>query len=69
MKYTSEQFFLSIPGKVHLEGLVQFFRYIRYNNNLGLKYYADITDALVSDLLRQVSIKTYNQLVGFFDSN
>ena len=46
------------PGKVHFQGFVHLLRYIRYNNTLGLKYYADMNDAPVSDLLRQSSIKT-----------
>ena len=50
--------FLSNPGKVHFEGLVHLLRYIRYYKTLGLKYYADINDAPVSDPLRQASIKT-----------
>ena len=45
--------FSANPGKLHFEGLVHLLRYIRYNNNLGLKYYSDINDAPVSDLLRQ----------------
>ena len=44
-------------------------RHIRDNTNLGLRYYADINDARVSDLLRQASIKTENQLMTFSDSN
>ena len=32
---------------------------------MGLKYYSDINDAPVSDLLGQASIKTENQLMGF----
>ena len=46
------------PGEVHFEGLIHLFRCIRENNTLGLKYYADINDAPVTDLLRQASIKT-----------
>ena len=46
------------PGKVNFESLVHNLRYIRDNNNLGLKYYAKIEDSPLSDLLRQVSIKT-----------
>ena len=44
-------------------------RYIRYNHTLGLKYYADINDALLSDLLIQSIIKTYNQLMDLSDSS
>ena len=44
-------------------------RYIRYNKNLGLNYYADMNDALVSELLRKASINTENQLMDFSDSS
>ena len=53
------------PGKVHFEGLIHFLRYIRENNILGLKYYADLNDAPVTDILRQASIKTKNHLMDF----
>ena len=36
---------------------------------LGLKYYADMKDAPLSDLLRQAIIKTENQLMEFCDSS
>ena len=61
--------FSSNAGKVHFEGLVDFFRYIRDNKNLGLKYYADMNDASLYDLLRQSSIKTENQLMDLADSS
>ena len=61
--------FSSNPRKVHFEVFVHLLRYIRYNNTLGLKYYADMNDAPVSDLLRQASIKTENQLMDFSDSS
>ena len=35
---------------------------------MGLKYYADMNDVPVSDLLRQSSIKTDNHLMDFSDS-
>ena len=57
--------FAANPGKVHFEGSVQLLRYIRYNKTLGLKYYADMNDAPVTDLLRQASIKTENHLMDF----
>ena len=44
-------------------------RYIRYNNTLGLNYYADMNDAPVSHILRQASIKTENKLMDFSDSS
>ena len=59
------EFFSANPGKVHFEGLVHLLRYIRENNTLGLKYYADMNDAPVSDILRQASIKTENHLMAF----
>ena len=60
--------FSSNPGKVHSEGLVHFFRYIRGNKTLGLNYYAEMKDAPLSYLVVQASIKTDNQLVVFSDS-
>ena len=36
---------------------------------MGLKYYADMNDAPVSDLLRQTSIKTENHLMDFSDAS
>ena len=55
-------------GKVHFEGLVHLLRYIRDNNTLGLKYYIDLNDTPVTDLLRQDNIKTKNHLMAFSDS-
>ena len=37
-------------GEVHFEGLIHLFRCIRENNTLGLKYYADMNYAQVTDL-------------------
>ena len=48
--------------------LSQELRYIRDNKNLGLIYYAKIEYAPISYLLRQVRIKTENQLMVFSDS-
>ena len=59
----------SNPGKVHLKGLVNLLIYIRDNKTLGLKYYADMKDAPLSDPLRKSSIKTENQLMAFSDCN
>ena len=44
--------FLVNPGKVHFEGLIHLLRYIRDNNTLDVKYYADLNDAPVTDILR-----------------
>ena len=57
--------FSANPGKVNFEGLVHLLRYITDNETLGLKYYEDINDASVTDLLRQASIKTDNHLMVF----
>ena len=56
-------------GKVHFEGLVHLLRCIRDNKTLGLKYYADLNDAPVTDLLRQANIKTKNNLMAFSGSS
>ena len=61
--------FSANPGKVHFEGLIHLLRYIRDNKTLGLKYYADLNDAPVTDLSRQASIKTKNHLMDFFYSS
>ena len=61
--------FSANSGKVHFEGLIRLLRYIRENNTLGLKYYADMNDAPVTDLLRQANIKTKNRLITFSDSS
>ena len=53
------------PGKVHFEGLVHLLRYIRDNKTLGLKYYADVNDEPVTDILMQANIKTKNHLMVF----
>ena len=60
--------FPSNTTKVHFEALVHLLGYIRDNKNLGLKYYAKIEDAPLSDLFIQVRIKTENQLMMFSDS-
>ena len=60
--------FSSNPGKLHYECLLHLFRYIRYTNNLGLRYYTNIEDEPVSDLLRQSTITNDNQFVVFYDS-
>ena len=57
--------FSSNPGKVNFDGLVHLLRYIRENKTLGLKYYADLNDVPVTDLLRQANIKTKNHLMFF----
>ena len=56
--------FSSKSGRVHYEGLVHLLGYIRHNKTLVSKYYADIKNATLSDLLRQASIKTENQLMA-----
>ena len=61
--------FSANTGKVHFEGLVHLLRYIRGNKTLGLKYYADLNDAPVTDILRQARIKTKNNLMDFSDSS
>ena len=49
--------FSAKSGKVHFEGFVHILKYINDNKTLGLKYYANIVDELVSELSRQASIK------------
>ena len=49
-----------------LWGLVHLLRYIWDNNKLRLKYYSNIEDELLSELLRQASINTENQFMVFY---
>ena len=55
------------PVKLHFEALVNILRYIMDNKTLGLKYYSDMNNAPVTDLLRQAIIKTENHLMDFSD--
>ena len=59
-----EKFSLN-PGKVNLEGFVNLLQYIRDNKTLVLKYYSDMKDACLSDLLRQASINNKNKFTVF----
>ena len=61
--------FSANTGKVYFEGLVHLLKYIRDNKTLGLKYYADMNDSPVTDLLRQANIKTKNHLMAYYDSS
>ena len=61
--------FSANPSKVHFEELVHLLGYIRDNKILGLKYYADMEDSPLSDLVRKASIKSENQLMALSDSS
>ena len=61
--------FSSNPSKVHFGGLVNVSRYIRDNKTLGLNYYSNMNYATLSEMLRQASIKTEDQLMDLSDSN
>ena len=52
-------------GKLHFEGMVHILGYIRDNNILGLKYYADMNYAPVSEIL----IQAWESLEGFLSSS
>ena len=55
------------PGKVKFEVLVHLLRYIGDNKTSELKYYVNMNDAPVNELLRQASIKIENHLIDFSD--
>ena len=61
--------FSANSGKAHFEGVIHLLRYISDNKTLGLKYYADLNDAPVTDLLRQSNVNTNNHLMDFSDSS
>ena len=52
---------------VYSKILVHLLIYIRYKKTLGLKYYADMKYAPLSNLLRQANIMNENQLMAFSD--
>ena len=62
------ELFLSNPGEIYIEVLVQCLGYIRDNKNLGLEYYARIEDTPISYLFRQAIINYDNPLMVFYDS-
>jgi hypothetical protein len=57
------------PGDKHFAALVHLLRYLRDNTYLGLKYYANPSDAPLSDLLRGAGISTSYPVIGFSDSS
>ena len=60
------------PSKCTLpvfEGLIHLLKYISYNKTFDLKYYADLNDARLTDLLRQANNNTKNHLMDFSDSS
>ena len=61
--------FSSNVGKVNFEGLVHLLGYIKDSKVLWFKYYADMNDAPLSELLRQARNKTDDQLMDISDSN
>ena len=61
--------FSANPGRVHFVALVHLLRYLRDNTYLGLKYYANLRDAPLSDLLRNANISTTSPLIAFSDSS
>ena len=63
------EMFSANSGKVHFKVLIHLLIYIRDNKTLGLKYYADMNDEPLNDLLRQANIKTQNHLMDFSDSS
>ena len=52
-----------------MTGLVHLLIYIRDNKTLVLKYYSDLNDAPVTDLLIQSNLKTNNHLMDFSGSS
>ena len=57
----------SNSSKVNFEDSVHLLIYIRENKNLGLKYYAKIEDAPISDLLKKDIIDNEIKLMVFYD--
>ena len=61
--------FMSAPGKRHFWAMVHLLHYLRDNVYVGLKYYHDMRDAPVTELLRQAELEVENSMVVFSDSS
>ena len=61
--------FSSSPVKLHFKSLVHLLWYISDNKTFGLKYDTNTIYAPLSDMLRQATIETENQLMAFYNSS
>jgi hypothetical protein len=57
------------PGQKHFEALLHLLRYLRDNNNLGLRYYSSVQDAPITQMLIGQNINDNHLLYGFSDSS
>jgi hypothetical protein len=57
------------PGQKQFEALLHLLRYLRDNNNLGLRYYSSVQDAPITQMLIGQNINDNHLLYGFSDSS
>ncbi|MGH3054708.1 MAG: reverse transcriptase domain-containing protein, partial [Gaiellaceae bacterium] len=57
------------PGKIHFEALIFLLGYLRDNPYLGIKFYSNIADAPVTQLLRSQNITPSSNFYSFSDSS
>jgi hypothetical protein len=62
-KYTQK------PGRKHFDAITHLLRYLRDNSHLGLRYYSEITDSPINQMLSQQNINVQQLLYGFSDSS
>jgi hypothetical protein len=57
------------PGRSHFEVMVHILRYLRDNTYLGMRYYSNIANAPLTQMLISQSIQSNHFLFGFSDSS
>jgi transposase InsO family protein len=57
------------PGRNYFEALLHLLRYLRDNDNLGLRYYSNIQEAPLTKMLTSQNISDQHLFYGFSDSS
>jgi hypothetical protein len=57
------------PGKVHYEALLHLLRYLRNNSLYGVRFYSNLSDAPIYQMLLSQNIEESHPFFGFTDSS
>jgi hypothetical protein len=57
------------PGKVHFEALLHLLRYLRDNSLYGVRFYSNLSDAPIYQMLLSQNIEERHSFFGFTDSS
>jgi hypothetical protein len=57
------------PGKLHFEAIVHLLRYLRDNSLYGVRFYSNIADAPIYQMLQNQKIEEKHPFFGFTDSS